>query len=105
VTAVPLDQIGIALTGVTAIFLSQSGRESWRRWACIFGMIGQPFWFYAAITASQWGIVFVNTLYTVAWGKGLLTHWLAPLCRERAERRAMETRIREVFRETFSRHL
>jgi hypothetical protein len=73
-----IDQIGIALTGVTAVFLTQSKAEPLRRYACLFGMAGQPFWFYAAITAEQWGIVVLNCLYTLAWGKGIWTHWLAP---------------------------
>jgi hypothetical protein len=73
-----IDQIGIALTGVTAIFLSQCKAEWLRKYACLFGMAGQPFWFYAAITAEQWGIVVLNCLYTLAWGKGIWTHWIKP---------------------------
>ncbi|MDB5845709.1 MAG: hypothetical protein JWP79_3019, partial [Polaromonas sp.] len=41
-----IDQIGIALFGALAVWLSQERRESYRRWACIFGMLGQPFWLY-----------------------------------------------------------
>jgi hypothetical protein len=73
-----LDQIGIALSGVIAVWLSQDERESWRRWACIFGMLGQPFWFYATWKAEQWGIFALCTLYTYAWARGVWTHWLSP---------------------------
>ena len=73
-----LDQIGIALSGVIAVWLSQDQRESWRRWACIFGMLGQPFWFYATWKAGQWGIFALCTLYTYAWARGVWTHWLSP---------------------------
>jgi len=73
-----IDQIGIAATGVTAIFLSQCKSATLRRYACLFGLAGQPFWFYAAITAEQWGIVVLNCLYTAAWAKGAWTHWIAP---------------------------
>ena len=31
-----LDQVGILVTGVIAVWLTQHKRESWRRWACIF---------------------------------------------------------------------
>jgi hypothetical protein len=72
-----LDQLGILLTGVVAVWLTQHKRESWRRWACIFGLLGQPFWFYAAWKAQQWGILAVSTLYTYAWGRGIWTYWLA----------------------------
>lgn len=45
-----IDQIAIALTGVVAIFLTQSSNPEHRRYACLFGMASQPFWFYAAWT-------------------------------------------------------
>ena len=73
-----LDQIGIFLTGVVAVWLTQDKRESWRRWACVFGMLAQPFWFYAAWKAEQWGIFAIATLYTYAWARGVWTHWLSP---------------------------
>jgi len=73
-----VEQIGIALSGIVAVWLTQDRRDSWRRWACIFGMLGQPFWFYAAWKAEQWGIFLLCTLYTYAWARGLWTHWLTP---------------------------
>jgi len=71
-----MDQIFIALTGVTAIWLTQDSREEWRRYACLFGMAGQPFWFYSAYTAEQWGIFILCLFYTWAWFKGVRIHWL-----------------------------
>lgn len=65
------DQIGIALTGVVAVFLSQDTRPGWRRWACIFGLAGQPFWFYASFVAEQWGIFALCFLYAASWARGL----------------------------------
>ena len=73
-----IDQIGIAVCGVTAIFLTQSSHERLRRYACLFGIAGQPFWFWSAISAQQWGIAALCCLYTFAWGKGVWTHWLRP---------------------------
>jgi hypothetical protein len=70
-----IDQIGIAATGVTAIYLSQDHRENWRKWACIFGLLGQPFWLYATFTAGQYGIFGLCFLYTLAWARGLKAHW------------------------------
>jgi hypothetical protein len=72
-----LDQVGILVTGVIAVWLTQHKRESWRRWACIFGLLAQPFWFYAAWKAEQWGILAISTLYTYAWARGIWTYWLA----------------------------
>lgn len=68
-------QIGIAVCGVTAIWLSQDKRESWRRWACLFGLAGQPFWFAETVSAGQWGIVALNFLYAASWWRGFRAHW------------------------------
>lgn len=71
-----MEQIGIALTGVVAIWLSQDKREEWRRYACLFGLTGQPFWFYSAWTAEQWGVFVLCFFYTWAWFKGFMNHWM-----------------------------
>jgi hypothetical protein len=73
-----IDQIGIALFGALAVWLSQERRESYRRWACIFGMLGQPFWLYNSWVAEQWGIFAISILYVVVWMRGIWLHWLVP---------------------------
>ncbi len=71
-----IEQLAIALTGVTAIVLVQSKSERLRRFASIFGLCGQPFWFYAAYQAEQWGVFGLCVLYTAAWGHGFWVHWV-----------------------------
>ena len=71
-------QIAIMMTGVTAVFLSQSKSERLRKFACIFGLIGQPFWFYAAFTAEQWGILALTLVYTASWARGFRNNWMRP---------------------------
>ncbi|WP_313330367.1 hypothetical protein [Comamonas sp.] len=73
-----IDQVAIAVLGAAAAWLSQARSESFRRWACIFGMLGQPFWFYASWKTEQWGIFAVSVLYALAWMKGLWIHWIRP---------------------------
>lgn len=68
-------QLFIALFGVSAIFLSQSPNGRARKYACLLGLAGQPAWFYATISAEQWGMVALCCFYTVAWGRGVKTHW------------------------------
>lgn len=68
-------QAVIAVFGVSAIFLSQSPNQQTQRYACLFGLAGQPAWFYATIQAEQWGMVALCCFYTVAWGRGVWTHW------------------------------
>ena len=71
-----LTQIGIALTGMIAIWLTQQPREKWKKYACLFGISGQPFWFYSAFTTEQWGILVLSIFYTYAWWIGIRHHWL-----------------------------
>lgn len=73
-----IEQIAIAFTGVTAIWLSQDSRESWRRYACLFGIVGQPFWFYSAYMAEQWGIFGMCFLYSYSWIRGIRNNWILP---------------------------
>jgi len=71
-----MEQIIIAFTGVVAIWLSQDKRDNFRKYACLFGMAGQPFWFYSAYIAQQWGIFILCIFYTWAWFKGFKNNWL-----------------------------
>jgi hypothetical protein len=73
-----IDQIAIACTGVTAIFLSQCKAEKARKYSSVFGLVSQPFWFYATIQAEQWGIVVLCFFYTLAWLKGFWMYWVKP---------------------------
>lgn len=71
-----ISQYAIVFTGVTAIWLTQSKRQDVRRFACLFGLAGQPFWFAAAISAEQWGIVVLCCFYTAAWARGVWNNWI-----------------------------
>lgn len=71
-----IEQFFIAGTGVTAIFLTQAKSACARRYACLFGLAGQPFWFWSAWEAGQWGIFALCCFYTLAWAKGVRLHWL-----------------------------
>lgn len=64
-------QLGIATFGLLAVWLSQDTRIQRRRWAPVFGLVGQPFWFYAAWTTEQWGIFALCFLYSASWARGL----------------------------------
>lgn len=72
-----LEQIAIAFTGTVAIFLTQAKSESLRRYACLVGFAGQPFWMYATLSTEQWGMFSLTVLYTIAWAKGIYIHWLS----------------------------
>lgn len=78
----PIDQIAIPVLGALAAWLSQERRPRLQRWACIFGLIGQPFWFWASWKAEQWGIFAVSVLYGAAWLRGLWVYWIRPQATE-----------------------
>ena len=71
-----LTQIGIAICGVTAIYLSQDTNPKRQRFACLFGLAGQPFWLWETISSQQWGIAALCVLYTWSWFRGFRAHWL-----------------------------
>lgn len=85
-----MEQLAIAVTGCVAIWLANDQRETWRKWASVFGLAGQPFWFYSAFAAEQWGILALTFVYTASWARGFRNNWMrsnAELC---GARRASE---------------
>ena len=81
------EQVWIALLGVTAIALSQSTDVKKRRWACIFGLAGQPFWFYMAYKQNSWGVFILCLFYTMAWARGVFNYWVVPAINEEGRNR------------------
>lgn len=75
---VVVSQACIALFGVSAVALTQSTSQAVRRWASVFGLLGQPFWFYSALSSGNWGIFTLCLLYTAVWAKGFYVAWIAP---------------------------
>ena len=73
-----ITQTLIALLGIASIWLVNDPRTSHQRWACVIGLIGQPFWFYASWQADQWGIFALSIAYALAWLRGFHRHWIAP---------------------------
>ena len=72
----PPFEIGNALRGkVVAVWLANDHRESRRKFACLFGLAGQPFWFYTSFAAGQWGIFAISFIYALAWLKGFRFYW------------------------------
>ncbi len=70
-----MNQLMIGITGVVAIYLSQHKSDNIRKYACLFGLAGQPFWFYSAYKADQWGIFILCIMYTISWITGIKNNW------------------------------
>lgn len=71
-------QIGILVFSTSAAWLV-TRPESWRRWAFIMGLMGQPFWFSTTIANQQWGILVLCIWYTYCWSQGVWFYWVRPL--------------------------
>ncbi len=69
-------QIIIGITGILAIYFSQCSNTNLKKWACVAGCIGQPFWFYVTYTAEQWGIFTLAFVYAASWLIGVHTYWI-----------------------------
>lgn len=72
-----LCQIAIVVFGLPAIWLANR-MESWKKWGCIVGMLGQPFWIYTTIVNKQYGMLFLTFCYVYAWGQGIYYYWIVP---------------------------
>lgn len=73
-----IDQIIIAICGVSSVWLSQDKRYNVRRFACLFGMAAQPAWMWSTWNAGQWGIFALSFVYAAGWARGIWTYWLDP---------------------------
>lgn len=80
-------QIGIAVTGVVAIWLVQEPDSRWYRWGCLIGFIGQPLWFIMAWMNAQWGIFVLCIFCALSWYRGVHKHFVVPWAKGRKGKR------------------
>lgn len=71
-----IEQFIIAVTGLSAVWFSQSSDPSKHRYACLWGLAGEPFWFYSAWKADQWGIMVLAIVYALGWSRGFYNYWI-----------------------------
>ena len=48
------------------------------KWACIIGLLSEPFWLYTLIFHGQWIAIIVKLFYTYSWGMGVINFWIKP---------------------------
>lgn len=66
----------IMITGIVAIWLTQDPLPERARWACIVGLIGQPFWIGETYAQGQYGMLALSVVYTLAWCRGVWVYWI-----------------------------
>lgn len=74
----PVDQLAIMLTGVISAWMLNDLRGHIRKWGCVIGLLGQPFWAWSTFNHSQWGMLAVTVGYTVAFMRGIWVMWICP---------------------------
>ena len=71
-----LCQVAILIFCLGSIYLANDPKPNVRRWACVSGLISEPFWFYTTAHHDQWGIFVSAFFYTAAWGRGFYHTWV-----------------------------
>jgi hypothetical protein len=49
-----------------------------KRWACILGLISEPFWMFTLLYHGQWIAIIVKLFYTYSWSVGIYNFWIKP---------------------------
>lgn len=73
-----LNNLMILCTGLPAIWLSQIAPPDLAKYACLFALVGQPFWILATMKSRDWGMFGITLCYTAAWLAGLVRYWILP---------------------------
>ena len=71
-----MTQLLIAIFGLTAMSLALSQSARHRKWAPVWGLASQPFWFAATIPTGQYGMVALCVAYTLVYVRGVWIHWV-----------------------------
>lgn len=64
-------QIPLAVFSLIATWCFTSKDARVKKWGPLFGLAAQPFWFYAAYVAGQWGMVLLSVVYTSLYVNGI----------------------------------
>lgn len=83
-TNVSPDQIAIGILSGSAILLSQSMKDSIRRYAPILGLASQPFWIYTSVLNKQPVLFLLTFYYIYAWSIGIKNYWYLPWKKSKA---------------------
>ena len=74
-----LIQIVIVVSGGLAIWMSQGRSTNAKRYACLIGLFGQPFFVYSLWGTELWGQLLLSVWYTLSWARGVWNYWLVPV--------------------------
>lgn len=70
-----IEQFFLATLSLGAVFFSQCSTDKLRRFACISGLLAQPFWFHTTWEAGQYTLFGLSVVYTLNWMRGAYNFW------------------------------
>jgi len=68
-------QVAIFVLSIAAGMLVTFKQDDIRRWGYVVGLASEPFWFWSAYDAGQWGIFGVCVMWTIVWAVGVWNHF------------------------------
>ena len=74
ITLANIVQFAILVFSAGAISCLTSANKKIRLWGSIFGLLGQPLWFYTSYMAGQWAVLILAIWYTRAYIKGIMNN-------------------------------
>lgn len=69
------EQLGMAVFGLTAMWMAMGHSARLRRWAPIVGLAGQPFWAAYAWDTQGWGLAILVIAYSGVYIRGAWLQW------------------------------
>jgi hypothetical protein len=72
-----IEQLGIALPGLIALYMALGNNPMARKWAPIIGLCGQPFWAYFAWRTGAAGVAMLVPAYTAIYLRGAWLQWVS----------------------------
>lgn len=73
-----MNQLFIAIFGLTSIYFAMGHNPKQRKWAPVIGLAGQPFWAYFAWQSNGWGLGALVLAYTAVYINGIRVQWRKP---------------------------
>jgi hypothetical protein len=62
-------QLYLLIMSALAIFLV-ARTDKWHKWGFVAGLLSEPGWVYAAVTAHQWGVTLLAVFWSFSWAVG-----------------------------------
>lgn len=77
-----LTQLGLAVFGLSALWMAMSTSAAQQKWAPVMGLAGQVFWSLYAWQKQSWGIAVLVVAYTIVYTRGAWMKWIRSNAKE-----------------------